>query len=276
MRHIERMFVPAFSTDFYDETLIAGVSSLNGSTIVPSWAFAEGTGTGVKVAVIDSGVDSSHPSVGEVQRFAAVTLDSGQAKIDTSPHADLYGHGTACAGIIRSIAPDVEIWSVRVLGNHLSGTFDALIAGIQWSLDQGADICNLSLGTTNRAFIPALNLLMERAYFQGAIVVVAANNMAIPSFPSMFSSVISVASHIGVDPDHLLANPNPPVEFGAPGVQIDVPWLGGAFANVTGNSYAAPHVTGRIARIKSLHPTLTPPEIKAVLRATCANVVTCC
>lgn len=272
MRKIERMFVPAFSGVFYEEAAVENTPSLLNTNITSDWMFKQSTGKGVKVAIVDSGVDAAHPSVAGVERSAAVLVEDGQVSVEEGDFPDLYGHGTACAGIIRSLAPDVEIWSVRVLGNHLSGTFDALMAGIKWSLDQGADICNLSLGTTNRAFIPRLTELTERAFFKKTLLVVAANNMAMPSFPSMLSSVISVASHTGTDPQHILANPCPPVDFGAPGVQISVPWLDGQSAVVTGNSYAAPHVTARAALIKSNFPHLTPPELKALLRASCANV----
>ena len=93
-------------------------------TITPEWAWGESTGAGVKVAVLDSGVDAAHPWVRSVEGAVAVDHDPdapGNVRFTGGPHEDLFGHGTACAGIIRKIAPDCEIHSVRVLGRKLSG-----------------------------------------------------------------------------------------------------------------------------------------------------------
>ena len=104
-------------------------------------------------------------------------------------------------------------------------------------------------------------------------MVCATNNVPAPTYPAQFSSVISVAAHDGRDPFCLDANPAPPVNFGAPGVDIQVPWLAGSTIVATGNSFAAPHVTGLAARLLSKHPHLTPYEVKTVLRAVASNAV---
>ena len=82
-----------------------------------------------------------------------------------------------------------------------------------------------------------------------------------------------MAAHDGDDPFCLDANPAPPVDFGAPGIDVEVPWLNGATIVSTGNSFAAPHVAGLVARILSKHPGLTPYEVKTVLRAVASNAV---
>jgi subtilisin family serine protease len=86
-------------------------------------------------------------------------------------------------------------------------------------------------------------------------------------------SVISVAAHDGHDPFALDTNPAPPTDFGAPGIDIRVPWLSGSTIVSTGNSFAAPHVTGLVARLLSKHPHLKPYEVKTVLRAVACNAV---
>ena len=108
----------------------------------------------------------------------------------------------------------------------------------------------------------------------GVVLVCAANNVPAPTYPAQFSSVISVAAHDGQDPFLLDANPAPPTDFGAPGMDIRVPWLSGSTIVSTGNSFAAPHVTGLVARLLSKHPHLTPYEVKTVLRAVASNAVT--
>jgi len=100
-------------------------------------------------------------------------------------------------------------------------------------------------------------------------VAVAASRCSAP--PAQFSSVISVAAHDGTDPFCIDANPSPPVDFGAPGIDLEVPWLDGGTITTTGNSFAAPHVTGLVARMLSKHPQLTPYEVKTVLRAVASN-----
>jgi subtilisin family serine protease len=95
----------------------------------------------------------------------------------------------------------------------------------------------------------------------------------VPSFPSVYASVISVASHADPDPYRFYYNPQPPVEFGAPGIDVRVAWLDGGWLTTTGNSFAAPHITGIVARILSKHPQLNLFQMKTVLRALAANVV---
>ena len=94
----------------------------------------------------------------------------------------------------------------------------------------------------------------------------AANNVPGPSYPSLFAAVLSVAAHDVPDPDVWFYNPAPPVEFGAYGVDVDVAWRDGSRIRATGNSFAAPHLAGQAARLRSRYPAASPFEIKALLR----------
>jgi subtilisin len=96
--------------------------------------------------------------------------------------------------------------------------------------------------------------------------------MPVESFPWRFSSVISVGSHESPDPMTFYFNPEPPVEFFARGLEVDVAWLGGSTLRTTGNSFATPHVTGLCALVLSKHPELTPFQLKSVLSLTANNV----
>ena len=97
------------------------------------WAWGGATGAGITVAVVDSGVDAAHPAVGAVQRAIALRWDPETSQVLTTegPHDDLFGHGTACAGIIRRAAPDAALWSVRVLGSRLTGKGLVFAAGLR-------------------------------------------------------------------------------------------------------------------------------------------------
>jgi subtilisin len=232
--------------------------------------FGDADGAGVVVAVVDSGVDADHPGVrGRVARRLRVDLDGEDARVVDDPDAaDLVGHGTACAGIIAGIAPAAELVSIRVLGADNRGKGRAVAAAVEWAIDQGVGVVNLSLSSRSDAMFSVFHELADRAYFANVLLVCAANNVPGPSYPSLFAAVVSVAAHDIPDPDAWFYNPSPPVEFGAFGVDVDVPWRDGGRIRATGNSFAAPHLAAHAARLRSRYPAATPFEIKALLAAT--------
>ena len=234
--------------------------------VTREWAWGGATGAGVRVCILDSGVETDHPLVGRVQESIAISIDGEEVIVEEGDTAgDLCGHGTACASVVRALAPEAEIHSVRVLGAGFSGSGSALIAGLRWAVDEGYDVINMSLSTTKPKFAEALHELADRAYFNRSVVVASAHNMPVESLPWRFSSVISVASHDEADPLVFYANPEPPVEFFARGVDVEVGWIGGGTIHATGNSFAAPHIAGMCAQILAKHPELTPFEVKSVL-----------
>jgi subtilisin len=264
---------PAFSSAFNDTGLIT-INALDWADIVtPEWAWGASQGEGVKVAVIDSGIDATHPDVGPVQGYVAIREDeNGELVYDTERHTDGVGHATACAGVIRSLAPACELYSVKVLGQANTGTGSVFEAGLRWALVNGMNVCNISAGTPNREFYAVLHELADRAYFNNVVLVTAANNMPIPSFPSMYSSVVSVASHGIQDPYVFYYNPKPPVEFGALGIDVRLAWTNHTHITATGNSFAAPHMSGLVAKILAKRPDLTVYQLKTILRQLAANV----
>jgi subtilisin len=243
--------------------------------ITPEWAWQGASGAGVRVCIVDSGVEGTHPLVGPVDQAMSIVFDAdgepGIVGVEATDHA---GHGTACAGIVRSIAPDVSISSMRVLTDAVTGTGRALLAGLEWAIDEGFDVINLSLATTRNEYSKALYELADRAYFRRSALVVSAHNMPVRSFPWPFASVFSVACHDETDPLLHYYNPAPPVEFYGRGVRVPVAWRKGGEIRSTGNSYAAPHIAGLCALILSKHPWLTPFQLKSVLFLTARNVVT--
>jgi subtilisin family serine protease len=242
----------------------------------PEWAWEGATGAGVRVAVIDSGIDADHPALGgriDADGSAEVVLVDAEPSIRIGPHRDAYGHGTACAGIIHAMAPDAQITSVRVLDERLSAKSTTFLAGLDWAIEQGFDVINLSLGTVKREYAMAFHDLCDDAYFRGSFVVTAANNLRRVSYPSLYSSVASVACNLSADPWRFHFNPDPPTEFLARGIDVEVAWRDGGTNVATGNSYAAPHLAGIAARILSKHPDLRPFQLKAVLYACAGNVL---
>jgi subtilisin len=240
--------------------------------VTREWAYGGATGAGARVCVLDSGIELDHPLVGPVQRSVAVTRDGDTITIDDDDAGDLCGHGTACAGIIRSLAPDCELTSVRVLGAGYTGSGAAMLAGLEWAIEQGFDVVNMSLSTTKKQYVDRLHELADAAYFNRTMLVASAHNMPVESFPWRFASVVSVGSHESNDAYAYYYNPNPPVEFFARGLSVDVAWLGGGTLRCTGNSFATPHVAGVCALVLSKHPELTPFQLKSLLHLTATNV----
>jgi subtilisin family serine protease len=160
---------------------------------------------------------------------------------------------------------------VRVLGAGNTGSAELILGGLRHAIERGFDVVNLSLSTTKRRFAEMLHELADEAYFKGTVLVASAHNMPVESYPWRFSSVISVGSHAEADSRLWFANPTPPVEFFARGVDVDVAWSGGGTLRCTGNSFAAPHIAGLAALALSKHPGLTPFQLKSILYLTAAN-----
>jgi subtilisin len=264
--------LPAYSLDV-DQSPPPALPGGWPQAITREWAWGGSTGAGVRVALLDSGVEREHRLVGEVQRAVAVTVDEdGEAHVAPDELGDVSGHGTACASVIRSLAPDCELTSVRVLGENLQGGGAQLLGGLRWAVQEGHQVINLSLSTTKRAFASALHDLADEAYFHRAVIVASAHNMAVDSWPWRFSSVVSVASHTDPDPLTFFYNAEPPVEFLARGVDVTMGWLGGGTIRATGNSFATPHMAGICALILGRHPQLTAFQVKNILYETATNV----
>jgi subtilisin len=259
---------PAWSDPFIDRTQLAPFHA-SPFSFDRERAWGGATGAGVTVAIIDSGIDSTHSAVGTVARF--VSVDRVDDEINVNEHTepgDLVGHGTACAGIIRSIAPEAELVSVRVLGPNNRTSGSSFARALEWVVEQRIDVVNLSLSSRSEQLFPRFHEIVDDAYFRNCLLVSAASNHpGEASYPSLFSSVVSVASHDIADPWTFFYNPRPPVEFGAWGVNVPVAWPGGGTLVASGNSFAAPHIAGLAALVRSKHPTLTAFELKTVLAA---------
>jgi subtilisin family serine protease len=241
--------------------------------VTREWAWGGSTGKDVRVCILDSGVEAGHPLVGELDgAVAVVKREDDQLAVEEDDEGDLCGHGTACAGIVRALAPESSISSVRVLGAGFTGSGPILLGGLRWAIEQGFDVINMSLSTTKRQFATVLHELADRAYFNRTVLVASAHNMPVESYPWRFSSVISVGSHEEPDPLAFFYNPNPPVEFFARGVGVEVAWLGGGRIRSSGNSFATPHMAGICALVLGKHPELTPFQLKNVLYLTATNV----
>jgi subtilisin family serine protease len=261
--------LPAWSESFAGPDRARLARARPFGTVARAAAFGGVDGGGLRVAIVDSGVEATHPAVGgRVVESVRVELAGDDVAILPDSGQDVVGHGTAAAGIIHAIAPGADILSIRVLGPDNRAKGLAFLAALEWAIESGASVVNLSLSSKSDALYADFHALADRAYFSNVLLVSAANNVPGPSYPALFAAVVSVAAHDVRDPDVWFYNPAPPVEFGAYGLDVEVAWRGGGRMRVTGNSFAAPHIAGIATLIRARHPGISPFETKALLAAT--------
>jgi subtilisin len=230
-------------------------------------AWHEGDGAGVLIAVLDSGVDGTHPALASIVRtqFDVISDFDGTRCVPAEELIDSIGHGTACAGIIARLAPAAEIVSVRVIGSNAQGTHDQLIAGLEFAINEKFDVINMSLGTTNDRAWRRIAELADRAFYDGRILVAAANNFGYAALPAQLSSVLAVDMGAFPDPETVRYRWQNPIELEANGVYVEAPTMGGGTELFTGTSFACPQVTGLVARLVSKFPGLTALEARVML-----------
>lgn len=214
------------------------------------------TGAGIKVAVLDTGIDYNHPDLKDNYRGGYNFVYDNDDPFDDSMSAYVpTGHGTHVAGIIGArnngtgvvgVAPDVSLYAVKVLNAGLAGDVSDIIAGIEWAINNNVQIISMSIGSN--LYSEALREACDRAAQAGIILVAAAGNFNNSSieYPAAFDSVIAVTA-TRPDDTRPLYNYGPQMELAAPGVGIKSTVPGGGYGYLTGTSQAAPHVTGVVA-----------------------------
>jgi subtilisin len=226
----------------------------------------------VTIAVLDSGVDATHPDLaGRVIDAVRIELVDGKpAVVQGSPTAnnDAYGHGTAVASIACKVSPNARIVDVKVLGEGRLGTGAALIAGLRYAVQQRIPVVNMSLAASAE-FAARLHALCEQAYRQGQVIVAATRNMPLTDhgFPAELSSVVSVDQGKLESLYRLYYRRAHPIEYVAHGEEVPVAAAGGGYTTKTGTSFATPAVSGLCALWLGAFSDLRPFEVKALLKA---------
>jgi subtilisin len=228
----------------------------------------------VRVAVIDSGVDASHENLsGKVEQAFKFSSDGSNGKkiimrrINGGTNNDTANHGTAVAGIITRIAPNVIIQDYRVLNKNCRGKGEVTAGAFEAAVEGNVDIINMSLACRCE-FRSRLAAICERAFIAGKIVVASQyfpKNGEI-GLPAEFSSCIGVGMGMHQDPFALEYVPKSPIEFLAAGERVPCLRMGGGYESRFGTSIAAAHVSGIVALLLGKCPTLTPFEVKMFLR----------
>ena len=232
-------------------------------------AIRRGRGRGVRIAVLDSGIEISHPAFEgrPLCDDVAVVEDGHKLKVVEGEGRDLFGHGTAVAGVIHQVAPEAEIGSIRVLGESLSARTAIILEGARQAIERGYHILNCSLGCGVLEHVLKYKAWVDEAYLRDVHVVAACNNADYgrPDWPAFFTSVITVNMARAGENREIFYKPGHLVEFAARGVDVEVPWTGGGTKKVTGSSFAAPRVTALLACLLSEVPGIDPLQAKALL-----------
>jgi len=220
------------------------------------------TGAGVRVAVVDSGVHAAHPHVRDVVGGVRV-WSSGDIDNDFVDH---LGHGTAVAAAIREKAPQVELLAVRVFDRTLATTGEALVRAIEWSADQGANIINLSLGTTNQEHASKLGAAVAYAAGLGAIVVSAAPQADAQWLPGGLPGVVAVDVDWECPRDECRAQVGDDggVRLVASGYPRPIPGVPPE-RNFSGLSFAVANASGLLALFLQDHPVSGIAELASRL-----------
>ncbi|PLR80644.1 hypothetical protein CVD25_19020 [Bacillus canaveralius] len=245
--------------------------NINATNSQESWN--EGyTGDGVKVAVLDTGVANHNE----------LNITGGVSTVDyTNSWQDDNGHGTHVSGIIAAqpdiasvnglditgVAPDADLYAVKVLDSSGSGNLQDILQGLDWAIANGMDIINLSLGSSE--YSQLFEQMINDAYEKGILIVAASGNDGLENsvhYPAKFSDVIAVSSVNESLKISDFSSTGNEVDFSAPGENIISTFTQGNYAFQSGTSQATPHVTGMLALLKEKYPNLTNSELKTLLR----------
>jgi subtilisin family serine protease len=231
-------------------------------------------GAGVIVAVLDTGVDASHPSLkGHLMTgFNTFAPETVPSDIADGTGNQVVGHGTMVAGIIARLAPNATILPIRVLDGDGSGSVLKTVAGVRYAVGHGARVLNLSLGGILRS--AALEQAIQEAQAAGCVVVAAAGNAAstTPQYPAAYKDVLNVAALDAQNRKASFSNYGSSISLGAPGIGIYSTYVGGGYAAWSGTSFAAPFVSAAAALTLSAHPDWSGPKVGQRLWQTAESI----
>lgn len=230
-------------------------------------AWSSTRGAGVRVAVIDTGIDCSHPDLGP-------NCAGGYDATGSGSFSDDNGHGTHVAGTIGAVedgrgvvgmAPEARLYAVKVLDKKGRGWLSSIVKGILWTAENGVQVGNMSLGSARGSLFMRMALMYANS--KGVVFVAAAGNTGgSVSYPGAYPEAIAVAASDSNDGIAKFSSRGPQVEFIAPGVDVQSTVPGGGYARYSGTSMASPHVAG-LAALAVSRGARDADQVREVLRA---------
>ncbi len=227
------------------------------------------TGKGIKVGVIDTGIDYTHE---DLNVSGGISFVAG-----INDYMDDNGHGTHVAGTIGAldndigvvgIAPQTEIYVIKALDQYGNGSYSDIVAGIEWAVDNNLNIINMSLGGTVKS--KTLEKAVDKAYESGILIVAAAGNNGYAkkgtiTYPAAYNSVIAVGAVDQQNNRASFSSVGRQLELMAPGVDVLSTVPNNSYASYNGTSMASPHVAGVVALLWEAKPSLTNVQLRNLL-----------
>ncbi len=271
--------VRAIGTPVYDYRTVSSIHNLQKPhydliNLTQAWTVSTGS-YDVKVAVLDTGIDHNHESLKD---HINTSLGKNFTTNNAADTMDRAGHGTHVAGTVGAygnvsgVMQQVTIFPVKVLDDNGNGNSFWTAKGIYYAVEKGADVINMSLGGGN--YTQASKDACDYAVQQGVVVVAATGNDARNSisYPAKYSSVIAVGN-IDLDKTRWWkSNYGDGLEIMAPGRNVLSTTPNNKYARYTGTSMATPHVAGIVGLMVAANPSITPNEVRQILRNTAENV----
>jgi subtilisin family serine protease len=275
--------VPDLEIFTMTETLDWGVDRID-ADIVHEY----NNGTGVNVAIMDTGIDRYHP---DLAANYAGGYDFGGwiwwlGMNDDDP-MDFSGHGTHCAGIVAAVkgndigvigvAPEADLYAVKVFDDFGDGRYSDVIEGLEWCIINDIQVISMSFGSAYTGGDPGIEPWINDAYDAGILLVGAAGNdgsgVDTVIYPARYDKVIAVAATDISDNRASFSSTGPDVELSAPGVGIYSTYLGGGYATLSGTSMACPMVSGTAALVIASDSSLTNADVRVRLQSGTAALV---
>lgn len=239
-----------------------------------AWDVTQGSAN-VAVAIVDTGIDSSHADLaGKVVKSVNFT--------SSSTAEDRYGHGTHVAGIVAATTgnglgvagtcPTCVLYNVKVLGDDGNGSWADIAAGINWALDNGAKVINLSLGGTSGSY--AVQSSINNAWSRGVVIVAASgnSNTSRAFYPAYYSNIIAVAATTSQDQKASFSNYGSWVDVAAPGQNILSTTMGSTYGLMNGTSMATPFVSGLAGLLWSTPYGTSATAVRSRLESTADHI----
>ncbi len=220
------------------------------------------TGQGVRVAVVDSGVNPAHPHVGGVAGGIGLTADGSSEN-----YLDYLGHGTAVAGAIREKAPDALLFAVKVFDQSLRTNAATILRALDWAIDNEMDVVNLSLGTFNQSYREQFERIVARATEHNVIIVAAHETAGQSLLPGCLPNVLAVALDWDCPRETFrVKSDQTKTIFLASGYPRSIPGVKPE-QNLNGISFAVANLTGFVTRARQATPSGTLAALETCLLA---------
>ncbi len=225
------------------------------------------TGAGIRVALIDSGINAQHSHVGFLAGGVALLMTADGLVQEHDDYTDRIGHGTALAGILRAKAPQVELYAVKIFTDRLAASITILEAALRWAVKQRMHIINLSLGTANADHRDRLSDIVTQANAASVLLVASSPPGRMDVFPAVLPGVIGVAGddNCGWSEHRYIADD--PIPFRAHPCPRPLPGPAQA-RNFRGHSFASVHLAALLALLVERCPSLTISEVQEYLQRT--------